>query len=44
MFNDLMTKLKKNNINAFAYADDLAMIGISKIKLLEAIDIVEAWI
>ena len=38
-----MTKLKKNNINAFAYADDLAMIGISKAKLLEAIEIVETW-
>ena len=41
MFNDLMENLKKNNINAFAYADDLAMVGRCKTNLLEAIDIVE---
>jgi hypothetical protein len=43
MFNDLMKKLKEANYNAFAYADDLAIIGICKTKLLKAIDIVEQW-
>ena len=38
-----MENLKKNNINAFAYADDLAMVGRCKTNLLEAIDIVEEW-
>ena len=41
MFNDLMEKLKKENINAYAYADDLAMIGVGKTNLLNAINIVE---
>jgi len=41
MFNDLMEKLKKRKISAYAYADDLAMIGISKANLVEAINIVE---
>ena len=43
MFDDLMIKLRKHNINAFAYADDLAMVGICKTKLLDAITIVEEW-
>ena len=38
-----MNKLKKNMINAYAYADDLAMIGICKANLLKAINIVEGW-
>ena len=41
MFNDLMKKLKKEGISAYAYADDLAMIGIGKANLLNAINIVE---
>jgi hypothetical protein len=43
MFDDLMRKLKEEGFNAFAYADDLAVIGICKVKLLKAIDIIEAW-
>jgi hypothetical protein len=43
MFNDLMAKLRKERINAYAYADDLAMIGISKTNLLNTINIVEVW-
>ena len=38
-----MKRLRKNNINAYAYADDLAMFGISKSNLLKAINIVEEW-
>ena len=43
MFNDLMVKLKERGLHALAYADDLAVIGICKTRLLEAIDIVEEW-
>ena len=43
MFNDLMVKLKEKGLHALAYADDLAVIGICKTKLLEAIDLVEEW-
>ena len=38
-----MTELRKNNISAFAYADDLVMVGICKANLLKAINIVEQW-
>ena len=38
-----MVKLKQNNINAFAYADDLAMAGICKANMLDAMNIVEQW-
>ena len=41
MFDDLMATLRKNNINALAYADDLAMFGISKTNLMKAINLVE---
>ena len=43
MFNDFIEKLRERNINAFAYADDLAMVGRCKTNLIEAIDIVEEW-
>ena len=43
MFDDLIERLKRNKIDAFAYADDLAMIGLSKANLLNAINIVEQW-
>ena len=36
-----MKKLRENKINAFTYADDLAMAGYSKANLLDAINIVE---
>ena len=38
-----MATLRKERINAYAYADDLAMIGISKTNLLNTINIVEVW-
>jgi hypothetical protein len=44
MFNDLMKKLREKGFMAFAYADDLAIIGICKVKLMEAMDIVEEWV
>ena len=36
-----MVKLKRNKINAFAYVDDLAMAGICKANMLDAMNIVE---
>ena len=38
-----MKRLRENNLNAFAYADDLAVIGKCKTNLLDAINIVEQW-
>ena len=38
-----MVRLKERGLHALAYADDLAVIGICKVKLLEAIDIIEEW-
>ena len=38
-----MVRLRKNGLQAFAYADDLAIIGISTANLLNAINIVEEW-
>ena len=43
MFNDLMDRLKKEELHALAYADDLAVVGICKTKLLKAINIIEEW-
>ena len=43
MFNDLLVELNKQKFDAFAYADDLAIIGFYKCRLLEAIDVVEKW-
>ena len=43
MFNDLMARLRKRKLGAFAYADDLAIIGLSKVRLVESINIVEEW-
>ena len=34
MFNDLMTELKRNKYISFAYADDLAVVGFLKCRLL----------
>lgn len=44
MFNDLMKRLRENKHDAFAYADDLAIIGLCKANLLDAINIVEQWV
>ena len=38
-----MDRLKKEGLHALAYADDLAVVGICKIKLLKAINIIEEW-
>ena len=43
MFNDLLVKLKEEKHTPFAYADDLAVIGICKANLLDAINIIEEW-
>ena len=43
MFDDLMEELRKEKLEAFEYADDLAIIGICKTNLIQAIDIVEKW-
>ena len=42
MFNDLLIELDKIKVVSFAYADDLAMVGICKTRLLEALKVVEA--
>ena len=44
MFNDLMTELQKEGIDAFAYADDVAIHAIDIEKLGKAIKIVEDWV
>ena len=38
-----MDRLKERNLEAFAYADDLAIIGICKVRLIEALNVVEEW-
>ena len=43
MFNDLMDLLEQENLEAFAYADDLAIVGVGKRKLNKAIRVVEGW-
>ena len=43
MFNDLLIELKKKKFDAFAYADDLAVIGFNKCRLIEAIETIEEW-
>ena len=43
MFNDLMEILEEENLEAFAYADDLAITGKGKWQLNRAIRVVERW-
>ena len=43
MFNDLMVRLGEKGFYRLAYADDLAIVGVCKTKLIEAIEIVEIW-
>ena len=43
MFNDLLVELKRLNHKPFAYVDDLAVIGICKANLIEAINVIEKW-
>ena len=38
-----MVRLEKEGFIAFAYADDLVIIGFCKMRLLEAIEEVELW-
>ena len=43
MFNDILQKLEESNLEPYAYADDLAIVGQTKDKLKQAQDIVETW-
>ena len=43
MFNDLIQDLTAVGFNTFAYADDLAITGISDDHLLLAIETCENW-
>ena len=43
MFNDLLEELQKLGFNVYAYADDLAITGISEDHLLFAIETCENW-
>ena len=42
MFNDLIQKLDEEGIKVYAYADDLAGIGVGEFLLEKAIKIIEA--
>ena len=44
MFNDLLVELEKEGIEAFAYADDVALHAFDESKLNKALDIVEKWV
>ena len=44
MFNDLIKELKEKKLEALAYADDLAIIGVGKTELKKAITTTERWI
>ena len=41
MFEDLIKELGEKGYKVFAYADDLAIIGRNKVRLLEVIKIIE---
>ena len=43
MFNNILQKLEESNLEQYAYADDLAIVGQTKDKLKQAQDIVETW-
>ena len=43
MFNDLLVRLEEEGYQAYAYADDLAIIGKERDSLEKAIKIVEKW-
>ena len=43
MFNDLIEELELRGFKVFAYADDLAITGISEQSLKEAINVCENW-
>ena len=43
MFNDLLNKLESEQLEVFAYADDLAIVGETNAKLKMAMGITEKW-
>lgn len=43
MFNDLIEELERNGIKTYAYADDLAITGITDEMLGKTIDICQEW-
>ena len=43
MFNDLLNKLEEEGLDVFAFADDLAIVGMTNRKLKRAMQIAESW-
>ena len=43
MFNDLLNKLEENDYEIFAFADDLAIVGMTNARLKRAMRITEEW-
>ena len=43
MFNDLLNQLEDDGFDVFAFADDLAIVGMTNTKLKRAISITENW-
>ena len=43
MFNDLLNKLEEEGLEIFAFADDLAIVGMTNVKLKQAMRIAENW-
>ena len=41
MFNDLLNKLEEEGLEVFAFADDLAIVGMTNRKLKKAMSIAE---
>ena len=41
MFNDLLNKLEEEGLEVFAFADDLAIVGMTNKKLKKAMSIAE---
>ncbi len=44
MFNDLIKKLKREGLEVFAYADDLAIVGYNMRSLKKAIRLCDRWV
>ena len=43
MFNDLLNKLEEDELEVFAFADDLAVVGMTNAKLKQAMETTEKW-
>ena len=43
MFNDLLNKLEEEGLEVFAFVDDLAIVGLTNVKLKQAMKITETW-